>query len=240
MPDARNLRRGLEAAAVAMLVTSLLMLHSGTGRAAGGGGAAMGNGGGFEEGGSRQRQAVEFYQKGEKLRNRGIDLLRGASGIDDSEEKMEAFRQANNEFERALRYFKKAVRKNRKFHQAYNEIGFAQRMLGNYEDALKAYDRALKLEPDFPHAIEYRGEAYMHLGRLSDARKAYMDLFGAERQLADLLLRKMKTWVTLEEKKPDSPIPAEKLEAFGSWVTERSTIADQTASLFDGEAPRTW
>ena len=49
------------------------------------------------------------------------------------------------------------MRKDRKFHQAYNEIGFANRMLGNYDDALKAYDKALKLEPDFPHAIEYRG-----------------------------------------------------------------------------------
>ena len=240
MPEARNLRRGLEAAAVVMLVASLLLLRPGPGRAAGGGGGAMGGGGGAEVGGGRQGQAVEFYRKGEKLRNRGIDLLRGASEIDDSEEKMEAFREANDQFERALRYFKKAVRKNRKFHQAYNEIGFAQRMLGNYDDALEAYDKALKLEPDFPHAIEYRGEAYMHLGRLSEAQRAYMDLFGAERQLADLLLRKMKTWLTLEEKKPDSPVPAEKLKVFGTWVEERSKIADQTVALLNGEAPRTW
>ena len=153
---------------------------------------------------------------------------------------MEAFRQANNQFERALRYFKKAVRKDRKFHQAYNEIGFANRMLGNYDDALKAYDKALKLEPDFPHAIEYRGEAYMHLGRLADAKGAYMSLFGDERKLADLLLRKMKAWVAVEEKKTDSSVPADQLKAFTGWVQERSQIADQTAALFDGEAPRTW
>ena len=67
-----------------------------------------------------------------------------------------------------------------------------------------------------------------------------MSLFGEERKLADLLLRKMKTWVALEEKKSDSPVPADQLEAFSGWLQERSRIADQTAALTDGEAPRTW
>jgi tetratricopeptide (TPR) repeat protein len=242
MPNSRNVRHGLHAAAVALLIATVLLLPAGLGLAAGGGGGGrMGEGAGFQDGEeSRQRQAIAAYRKGEKIRNRGIDLLRDGAATDDPEEKMEAFREANNQFKRALRSFKKAVRKNRRFHQAYNEIGFAQRMLGNYKDALKAYDKALKLEPDFPHAVEYRGEAYVHLGRLADAKQAYMDLFGAERRLADLLLRKMKAWLALEQKKPDSPVPAEKLEAFSSWVEERSKIADQTAALIDGEAPRTW
>jgi tetratricopeptide (TPR) repeat protein len=234
------LRPGSKNARAAAVLAALLLLPTGIGFAAGGGGSPAGDAGGFIEGSSRQRQAIEAYQKGEKLRNNAIDLLRGAAAEEDAEEKMEAFRQANNQFERALKYFKKAVRKDRKFHQAYNEIGFANRMLGNYDDALKAYDKALKLEPDFPHAIEYRGEAYMHLGRLSDAKGAYMSLFGEERKLAGLLLRKMKAWVAVEEKKSDSPVPADQLEAFSGWVQERSQIADQTAALFDGEAPRTW
>ncbi len=240
MSNERTLRPGSKRASAAALLATLLLLPAGVGLAAGGGGAPGGDAGGFVDGSPRQRQAIEAYQKGEKLRNGAIDLLREAAAADDAEEKMEAYRQANNQFERALKYFKKAVRKNRKFHQAYNEIGFAHRMLGNYEDALKAYDKALKLEPDFPHAIEYRGEAYMHLGRFGDAQKAYMDLFGNERKLADLLLRKMKTWVAVEGKKPDSPVPADQLEAFSGWLQERSRIADQTAALFDGEAPRTW
>ena len=68
-------------------------------------------------------------------------------------------------------------------------------MLGDNEAALASYDRALKLEPGFPQAVEYRGEAYLNLGKLDEAKAAYMDLFGRERPLADLLLRKMQAWI---------------------------------------------
>jgi tetratricopeptide (TPR) repeat protein len=207
------------------------------GFAAGGGG---GGGAGLEgAGGSTKQRAIAAYKKGESMRNRGIKLLQEAADASDPEEKQEALENANKQFERALREFKKAARRDKKFHHAYNEIGFAQRMLGNYDEALEAYDKALSIEPNFPHAIEYRGEAYMRLGRLDDAKEAYMQLFADHRKLADMLMKKMKAWVSLQKRRP-SKIPAEQLQAFSSWVDERVEIADQTAALVDGEAPRTW
>lgn len=206
---------------------------------AAGGGGGGGSGGAISGGSEARQRAVASYQRGEKLRNRGIKLLQEAAEAEDPEAKQEALESANKKFERALREFKKATRSDRKFHQAYNEIGFAERMLGNYDKALEAYDKALELEPGFPHAIEYRGEAYMRLGRLDDAKAAYMELFADHRKLADMLMKKMHAWLTLQRRKPGK-VPAEQLDAFAKWVEERAEIAQQTAALTGGAQPRTW
>ena len=210
-----------------------------SGLAAGGGGG--GGGGGLPSGGSSEEQAaVAVYQKGEERRTRGIEFLREAAGTADPEGKQKALKNANKQFKRALREFKRATRRSRKFYQAYNEIGFVQRMLGDYESALKAYDKALEIKPGFPYAIEYRGEAYMRLGRIKDVQGAYMELFGDQRQLADLLMAKMKAWVSIETKNPSGAVSTEALQGFATWIEERSRIAEQTAALIDSEAPRIW
>ena len=52
--------------------------------------------------------------------------------------------------------------------------------------------KALELKPGYPEALEYRGEAFLALNRISDAQQAYLDLFAANRGLADKLLSAMK------------------------------------------------
>jgi tetratricopeptide (TPR) repeat protein len=205
--------------------------------AAGGGGG----GGGLDAAGASpvKKRAITSYKKGDRLLKRGIKHLQEAAATSDTEEEAEALASAQKQFERALREFAKATRRDKKFHQAYNQVGFTQRLLGNYDEALEAYDKALAIEPDFPHAVEYRGEAYMKLGRLEDAKAAYMELFADERKLADLLMKKMKAWLVIQQKKPGG-VPTEKLQSFSTWVDERSEIAGQTAALVDGVAPRTW
>jgi tetratricopeptide (TPR) repeat protein len=44
-------------------------------------------------------------------------------------------------------------------YEAWNYMGYTQRMLGHYDEALIAYDHALNLKPGYPEAIEYRGHA---------------------------------------------------------------------------------
>ena len=236
-----------------MAVTILCMGLTTPSFAAGGGGGGGGAGLEGAGGGSGKQRALASYQKGESLRNRGIKLLQKAAQAADAEEKTEAFEDAVKQFGRAVREYKKAARRDKKFHQAHNGIGFAQRMLAlcqeqlgrpddarkSFEAALAAYDKALSIEPDFPHAIEYRGEAYMRLGRLDDAKGAYMALFADHRELADMLMKKMRAWVDLQKERP-SKIPADQLQAFSTWVEERVEIAEQTAALVDGEAPHTW
>ena len=67
--------------------------------------------------------------------------------------------------------FRKAVELKPDFPEAWNELGYAYRHLGNYPESVKAYDEALRLKPRFPEALEYLGEAYVKMGRLDDARK---------------------------------------------------------------------
>jgi tetratricopeptide (TPR) repeat protein len=110
-------------------------------------------------------------------------------------------------------------------------MGFCQRTLGDSEAALKSYERALKLEPGFPQAIEYRGEAYLNLGRLEEAKAAYLDLFGRERPLADLLLRKMQAWIATAKQNEQTPGAQARLDEFAKWVDERAALAQETASL---------
>ena len=67
--------------------------------------------------------------------------------------------------------FRKAVELKPDYAEAWNELGYAYRHLGNYPESVKAYDEALRLKPRFPEALEYLGEAYVKMGRLDDARK---------------------------------------------------------------------
>jgi superkiller protein 3 len=78
--------------------------------------------------------------------------------------------KAAKRFSEAVADFRRAVDLRPDFPEAWNELGFALRQIGQYTDALKAYDQALRLRPDYPEALEYLGEAYVKLGRTDDAR----------------------------------------------------------------------
>jgi tetratricopeptide (TPR) repeat protein len=198
--------------------------------AAGGGGG--GGGGGFSGGGSSPQQiAMARFEDGEKARKQGLEALQEAQNATDEAARKDALEAATAKFKRALRAYKEATRADRKAYYAFNGIGFCQRMLGDYEAALAAYDRALKIEPGFPQAVEYRGEAYLNLGKLEEAKAAYMDLFGRERPLADLLLRKMQAWVAAAKQNEQTPGAQARLDEFAKWVEERTALAQQTASL---------
>jgi len=124
-------------------------------------------------------------------------------------------------------------------YEAWNYVGYTNRKLGNYPEALIAYDRALNLKPGYAEAIEYRGHAYLGLNRLDDAKQAYLTLFAGNRKLAAQLLAAMQTWVGEHRGNP-GPVDGASLDAFASWVSERSAIASQTAGLTREGASAAW
>jgi Flp pilus assembly protein TadD len=85
--------------------------------------------------------------------------------------------------------FRKAVELKPDYPEAWNELGFALRNMGDYPESVKAYDEALRLKPRFPEALEYLGEAYVKMGRLDDARQVLERLKpldrGRAKELAD-------------------------------------------------------
>ena len=64
----------------------------------------------------------------------------------------------------------------------------------------------------------------------SDAKQAYLALFAGNRKLAAQLLAAMQDWVGEHRGNP-AGVDGASLEAFASWVSERSAIASQTAGL---------
>jgi len=78
--------------------------------------------------------------------------------------------------------------------------------------------------------MEYRAEAYLALNRIDDARQAYLDLFGADRKQADILMAAMKSWVAARHTEPAGVSP-DALATFEKWIGERDGIAKQTSSM---------
>ena len=84
----------------------------------------------------------------------------------------------------AVASFTKATELKPDFPEAWNELGYALRNVGNYPDSVKAYDEALRLKPRFPEALEYLGEAYVKMGQVEEARKVLERLKPLDRKRA--------------------------------------------------------
>jgi hypothetical protein len=57
-----------------------------------------------------------------------------------------------------------------------------------------------------------------------------MTLFRDDRKLADQLMQEMQQWLAVRRSEP-AGVPGDQLDKFAEWVGERTTIAQQTASL---------
>ena len=124
--------------------------------------------------------------------------------------------------------------------EAWNLIGYTSRRLGEYDTSLAAYEQALALNPTYNEAIEYRAEAYLALNRLDEVKTAYQTLFLTSRPHAAVLMQGMQKWVA-ERRKQRGGVSAADFDTFAKWVEDRSTVAQQTASLsLDHTVLRRW
>jgi tetratricopeptide (TPR) repeat protein len=186
-----------------------------------------------------EERAREAYNAGVRGVEKGDDLGADAARQTDDKKKQRSLDKAKKAYDGALKKFTLATELNPRMHEAWNYVGYTNRKLGNYQAALTAYDRALSIEPKYAQAIEYRGHAYLGLNRLDDAKQAYLTLFAGNRQLAAQLLTAMQAWVGEHRGNP-SGVDVASLDAFASWVSERSTIAQQTAGLTREGARAAW
>jgi tetratricopeptide (TPR) repeat protein len=75
------------------------------------------------------------------------------------------------DFQGAIDLLNQVVLRNPKDADAWNYIGFSDRMLGRYDESLAAYEKALAIEPDHIGAHEYLGELYVQTGKTAEARQ---------------------------------------------------------------------
>ncbi len=206
-----------------------------------------GGGGGMDTGGSMPAaRAQSPEEQAKNAYNEGVRAVKQAKKLEEDlaqakeEKKAKLSERVSKQYEKARSYFAGAVAKQATMHEAWNYVGFTSRKLGEYDKALAAYDEALRLKPDYAEAIEYRGEAYVWLNRMEDAKKAYMDLYRDSREMANQLMGVMQQWVT-ERRANAAGVSAGDIDAFATWVSERATIAQQTASLAtDGPSTSIW
>lgn len=178
---------------------------------------------------SPEEQARTAYNAGVRGVEKADELQADAARQTDPKKQDKLAAKAGKAYESATRKFEQATTLRPGMYEAWNYLGYCNRKQGRYDAALAAYDRALSLKPDYSEAIEYRGHAYLGLNRIADAKAAYLTLFGSNRKLAASLLNAMQQWVGVH---PDAE--------FAAWVSERSAIASQTASLTREGAASSW
>jgi tetratricopeptide (TPR) repeat protein len=228
-------------------MTTMTLILSAAGTAFGAGGGEMpsmpnrssGSASRLDSTATPEEQARSAYNAGVHAVEKADELMADASRQTDAKKQKKGFDKAKSAYSGALKKFTHATDLNPSMYAAWNYVGYTNRMLGNYEVALTAYDRALSLKPGYPEAIEYRGHAYLGLNRLSEAKEAYLALFGGNRKLAAQLLTAMQAWVGEHRGNP-AGVDGASLESFASWVSERSTIASQTAGLTREGASAAW
>jgi len=218
---------------------ALGLLVSGTTFGAGSGGMSGGDSISRLERAAPADQARFAYNTGVRSVEKADALGADAARQTDAKKRDKLQVKATDSYTIALRKFTRATELDPVMHEAWNYLGYTNRKLCHYQAALNAYDRALNLKPGFAEAIEYRGHAYLGLNRLADAKDAYLSLFSSNRKLAAQLLVGMQDWVAAHRNDP-AGVDVASVNAFSSWVLERTSIASQTASLTREGASAAW
>jgi tetratricopeptide (TPR) repeat protein len=71
----------------------------------------------------------------------------------------------------AITYLNAVVARDPQDAEAYNLLGYSERMRGNLNEAFDHYERALAINPKHRGAHEYIGETYLLAGNLSKAEE---------------------------------------------------------------------
>lgn len=77
------------------------------------------------------------------------------------------------EYQKAIKYFDKAIKRNPKSYYAYTYKGIIVSELGDDETAIEINTRAINVSPDKELAYYCRAESYMRLERYSEALSDY-------------------------------------------------------------------
>jgi len=80
---------------------------------------------------------------------------------------------AEEDIEKALIYFQKAVEKDPNYADAIFQIGYCYGQLKQYREAIESLKQAIRIKPDYAEAHFFLGLAYGSLGRHREAIESY-------------------------------------------------------------------
>ena len=87
--------------------------------------------------------------------------------MDTIEAALKFFKEQN--FQKALEYFEKALKKDSQNYNILNNIGLCQYNLGNFDKACKFYKKALNIENNLPQTVINLSDCYIKMNRVLDA-----------------------------------------------------------------------
>ena len=98
-------------------------------------------------------------------------------------------------FPEAEAKFEQAVKKNPRFAEAHNNLGYTLRKQGpaHFQKSLEHYNTAIELKPKLAEAYMYRGILYTEMGRKNDAQADLAALQKMNPELAKDLAEVLKT-----------------------------------------------
>jgi tetratricopeptide (TPR) repeat protein len=128
-----------------------------------------------EKAAAARKSAMETYDKNfEQTEKAGEEMAEArrlkAEGEGSAKKAADLRESAIKRYRKAIDGFRKAVKLDPGFHEAWNMLGYSYRKIGQMGEAFKAYETCLKLKPDYDLAHEYLGEAWLQAGDLDKAK----------------------------------------------------------------------
>ncbi|HKK21023.1 MAG TPA: tetratricopeptide repeat protein [candidate division Zixibacteria bacterium] len=163
--------------------------------------------------GSEKKTAQDSVNTATEHYNSGVDHMDKASAILKRGDSAFAYNyratsdaKAKKEYEKAVKEFDKALKTAPDMKEAYNNLGFCYRKLGQLDESLTAYTSALAIDPDFARAREYLGETYLAMAQVEKANEQLNLLKQLKSPFADTLQLSIASYnlATINEKMRDS------------------------------------
>jgi tetratricopeptide (TPR) repeat protein len=144
------------------------------------------------------KKAVNEYNDGVKHMDKANQILIVGDSAFAYNYRATSDAKAQREYKKAVKKFKKAIDIKPDMKEAYNNLGYCYRKLGELDKSIKAYTNALRLDPNFAQAREYLGETYLALNRLDKANEQLSHLTELKSPYADTLLQSIKMYELIE------------------------------------------
>lgn len=149
-----------------------------------------------------KKQAIAAYNDGVKHMESARKIGQKGDSIYAYNYRATSDAKAKKEFQKATEDFESAIALNPRMPEAYNNLGYSYRKLGNLDKSLAAYAMAIELDTYFAQAREYRGETYLAMGDLPKAQDELNFLKQMKSQYADTLAKSIEVFQLEKFAKP--------------------------------------
>ncbi|MEE0857629.1 MAG: tetratricopeptide repeat protein [Ruminococcus sp.] len=104
-----------------------------------------------------------------------------------------------NDYDKAIEYYGKAIELNPEYAEAYTNRGNAYGLLNEYDKAIDDYSKAIELNPELAEAYNNRGTVYEDLKKYDKAREDYNKAIKLNPEYAEAYYNRGNAYACLKE-----------------------------------------